>query len=139
MASDWQNITLGEFVVLQRGHDLTSDERKPGTVPVMGAAGQNGFHDMAIAKGPGIVIGRSGGSFGQVHYSETDFWPHNTGLYVTDFKGNDRRFAFYLLKLLNFDSYNSASPASSANPTALPAAPWSITTTSNARSRKGGK
>ncbi len=81
----------------------------------MGAAGQNGFHDTAIAKGPGIVIGRSGGSFGQVHYSETDFWPHNTGLYVTDFKGNDRRFAFYLLKLLDFDSYNSGSAQPSLN------------------------
>lgn len=115
MTSEWQNITLGDFVVLQRGHDLTADERKPGNVPVMGAAGQNGYHDTAIAKAPGIVIGRSGGSFGQVHFSETDYWPHNTGLYVTDFKGNDPYFAYYLLKLLNFDSYNSGSAQPSLN------------------------
>jgi type I restriction enzyme S subunit len=115
MASDWQNVTLGDFVVLQRGHDLTADERKPGSVPVMGAAGQNGFHDTAIAKAPGIVIGRSGGSFGQVHFSDTDYWPHNTGLYVTDFKGNDPYFAYYLLKWLNFDSYNSGSAQPSLN------------------------
>jgi type I restriction enzyme S subunit len=115
MASDWQNITLGDFVVLQRGHDLTADERKPGNVPVMGAAGQNGYHDKAIAKAPGIVIGRSGGSFGQVHFSDADFWPHNTGLYVTDFKDNDPFFAYYLLKWLNFDSYNSGSAQPSLN------------------------
>jgi type I restriction enzyme S subunit len=115
MAADWNNITLGDFVTLQRGHDLTADERKPGNVPVMGAAGQNGFHNTAIAKAPGIVIGRSGGSFGQVHFSDTDYWPHNTGLYVTDFKGNDPYFAYYLLKWLNFDSYNSGSAQPSLN------------------------
>ena len=115
MASEWRNITLGDFVTIQRGHDLTSTERREGNVPVFGAAGQNGFHDKAIAKGPGIVIGRCGGSYGHVHYCEADFWPHNTGLYVTDFKGNDQRFAFYLLKLLNFDSYNSGSAQPSLN------------------------
>ena len=115
MASEWSNITLGDFVTIQRGYDLTSSERCDGNVPVLGAAGQNGFHDTAIAKGPGIVIGRCGGSYGQVHYCEVDFWPHNTGLYVTDFKGNDQRFAFYLLKLLNFDSYNSGSAQPSLN------------------------
>ena len=90
----WKNITLGDFVALQRGHDLTEPERRPGHVPVVGSAGQNGFHDTALAKGPGIVIGRSGASFGQVHFCTTDYWPHNTGLYVTDFKGNDPRFAY---------------------------------------------
>jgi type I restriction enzyme S subunit len=82
---------------------------------VFGAAGQNGFHNKAIAKGPGIVVGRSGASFGQVHYCVTDFWPHNTGLYVTDFRGNDPRFAFYFLKALDFSRYNSGSAQPSLN------------------------
>ena len=95
--SEWRDITLGDFVALQRGHDLTEPQRRIGRIPVMGSAGQNGFHDTALAKGPGIVIGRSGASFGQVHFSKEDFWPHNTGLYVTDFKGNDPLFAFYFI------------------------------------------
>jgi len=111
----WKDITLGDFVALQRGHDLTEPERRPGHVPVMGSAGQNGFHDTALAKGPGIVIGRSGASFGQVHFCTTDYWPHNTGLYVTDFKGNDPRFAYYFLKALDFDRYNSGSAQPSLN------------------------
>lgn len=111
----WEQTTLGEFVTLQRGHDLTEAEREPGTVPVVGAAGQNGFHNKAIAKGPGIVVGRSGASFGQVHFCKTDFWPHNTGLYVTDFRGNDPRFAFYYLKALDFSRYNSGSAQPSLN------------------------
>lgn len=115
MAGKWQEITLGDFVSLQRGHDLTEPERRPGYVPVMGSAGQNGFHDTALAKGPGIVIGRSGASFGKVHFCETDYWPHNTGLYVTDFKGNDPRFAFYFLNALDFDRFNSGSAQPSLN------------------------
>jgi type I restriction enzyme S subunit len=115
MAGEWRDITLGDFVSLQRGHDLTEPERRDGIVPVMGSAGQNGFHDTALAKGPGIVIGRSGASFGQVHFSEKNFWPHNTSLYVTDFKGNDPRFAFYFLKSIDFDRYNSGSAQPSLN------------------------
>ena len=115
MAVEWRDTTLGDFVALQRGHDLTEPERRIGLVPVMGSAGQNGFHDTALANGPGIVIGRSGASFGQVHFSEDDFWPHNTGLYVTDFKGNDPRFAFYFLKSLDFDRFNSGSAQPSLN------------------------
>lgn len=112
---EWRDAALGDFVALQRGYDLTESQRRVGSVPVMGSAGQNGFHDTAIAKGPGIVIGRSGASFGQVHYSAEDFWPHNTALYVTDFKGNDQRFAFYFLKSIDFSGYNSGSAQPSLN------------------------
>ena len=115
MAGEWQHTTLGKFVSLQRGHDLTESERKPGAVPVMGSAGQNGFHDAALAKGPGIVIGRSGASFGQVHYCLVDYWPHNTALYVTNFHGNDPQFAYYFLKNINFTRYNSGSAQPSLN------------------------
>ena len=115
MAGEWRDITLGEFVSLQRGHDLTEPERRAGRVPVLGSAGPSGFHDTALSKGPGIVIGRSGASFGKVHYSREDYWPHNTGLYVTDFKGNDPLFAFYFLKALDFDRFNSGSAQPSLN------------------------
>ncbi len=113
--SEWREMTLGEFVALQRGHDLTEPQRRIGNIPVMGSAGKNGFHDTALAKGPGIVIGRSGASFGQVHFSALDYWPHNTTLYVTDFKGNDQRFAYYFLKTLDFARFNSGSAQPSLN------------------------
>ncbi len=35
---------------------------------------------------------------GEVFYVERDFWPHNTALYVRDFKGNNPRFIAYFLK-----------------------------------------
>lgn len=116
MGGEWREIPLGKFVRLQRGHDLTASERRPGNVPVMGSAGQNGWHDTARAPGPGVVIGRSDvGSMGAVHYCARDFWPHNTTLYVTDFCGNDPLFAYFLLATLNFRRYDSGSAQASLN------------------------
>ena len=112
---DWEATTLGAFLSLQRGHDLTARERKSGHVPVMGSAGQNGVHNTAIASAPGIVLGRSGASFGQAHFCDQDFWPHNTALYVTDFRGNDELFAFYFLKALDFTRHNSGGAQQSLN------------------------
>ena len=115
MSSEWAPRTLGEFVRLQRGHDLTASEQRPGSVPVMGSAGPNGTHSEPLAQGPGVVIGRSGASVGRVHFSEADYWPHNTCLYVTDFLGNSPRFAYYLLQTLNLAVYNSGSAQPSLN------------------------
>lgn len=114
--SSWKETTLGEFVRLQRGHDLTESERRSGTVPIMGSAGENGFHDTAKAKGPGVVIGRSGvGSMGVVTFCPVDYWPHNTVLYVTDFLGNHERFAYYFLQHLNLRRFDSGSAQASLN------------------------
>lgn len=113
--SNWQPMTIGQFLSLQRGYDLTGDEREVGNIPVVGAAGQNGFHNKALASAPGVVVGRCGGSFGQVYFSKEDFWPHNTAMFVTDFKGNDPYFAYYLLKSIDFSKLNSGSAQPSLN------------------------
>ena len=115
MSSEWATCTLGDFVRLQRGHDLTASEQRPGSVPVMGSAGPNGTHAESKSTGPGVVIGRSGASMGRVHFSEVDYWPHNTCLYVTDFLGNNPRFAYYFLTTLDLAAFNSGSAQPSLN------------------------
>ncbi|MFN7156994.1 MAG: restriction endonuclease subunit S [Acidovorax sp.] len=115
MSSEWPQSTLGEFVRLQRGHDLTASEQQAGSIPIMGSAGPNGTHSEALAHGSGVVIGRSGASAGRVHFSEVDYWPHNTCLYVTDFLGNNPRFAYYLLQTLDLAAFNSGSAQPSLN------------------------
>lgn len=116
MDGEWREITLGDFVRLQRGHDLTESDRRPGSVPVIGSAGAHGYHDTAKVKGPGLTIGRSGvGSMGIVTYVPSDYWPHNTVLYVTDFLGNDPRFVYYFLRQLNLRRYDSGSAQASLN------------------------
>jgi len=106
--SDWKPATLGGFLSLQRGHDLAQRERKPGKVPVIGSGGVTGFHDTAVAPGPGITIGRAA-NLGVPTLTQEDFWPLNTTLYVTDFHGNDVRFAYYLLRTLDLTGFNSGS------------------------------
>ena len=73
MGSEWPLRPLGEFVRLQRGHDLTAGERIDGKYPVMGSAGPNGTHSEFKARGPGVVVGRSGASAGRVHYCPVNY------------------------------------------------------------------
>lgn len=115
MVREWRRIPLGEFVSLQRGHDLPDDQRRPGNVPILGSFGITGWHDESRASGPGVTIGRSGASFGVASYSPADYWPLNTALYVTNFHGNDERFAYYFLKCFDFQGYNSGSAQPSLN------------------------
>lgn len=112
---NWPTMPLGEFVTLQRGHDLPTERRRWGGVPVLGSFGITGWHDEARAPGPGVTVGRSGASFGVVSYSPVDYWPLNTALYVVDFHGNDPRFAYYFLKAFDFRNYNSGSAQPSLN------------------------
>ena len=65
-------------------------------------------------KPPGVVTGRYG-TIGEVFYVDEDFWPLNTALYVRDFKGNDPRFVAYLLRSLDFQSYNDKSSVPGLN------------------------
>ena len=112
---DWQELTLGEFATLQRGHDLPSQHREFGTVPIMGSFGVTGYHSTAAEKGPGVTVGRSGASIGVVSYVDEDYWPLNTSLFVKNFNGNNRRFVYYFLKTLPLSSFNSGSAVPSLN------------------------
>ena len=115
MGSDWNNMTLGDFVTLQRGHDLPEKKRIDGDIPVLGSFGVTGWHNESRANGPGVTVGRSGASFGVVSYSPVNYWPLNTALYVNNFHGNNPKFAFYFLKTLDFKRYNSGSAQPSLN------------------------
>jgi len=108
-------MPLEQFVTLQRGHDLTESERSPGSVPVIGSAGVHGFHSEATTPAPGVTVGRSGASAGNVCFSSVDYWAHNTVLYVTDFHGNDQRFAYFLLKWLDLGRYAGGSAQQTLN------------------------
>lgn len=111
----WTDATLGDLVRLQRGHDLPAHSRAEGDIEVIGGGGPNGYHNEAKAPAPGIVIGRSGSGIGNAWWSERPFWPLNTGMYVTDFLGNDPRFCFLWLDWIDFTSHNSGGAQPSLN------------------------
>ena len=114
MSSEWLDCTLGDVLTLQRGMDLPVQDRSDGRYPVVASTGIVGYHSEGPVKGPGVVIGRSG-SIGGGQFIERDFWPLNTTLWVKDFKGNDPRYCYYLLKSIDFNSMNAGSGVPTLN------------------------
>jgi type I restriction enzyme S subunit len=114
MGGEWINTTLGSVLTLQRGFDLPETDRRPGSYLVIASTGVAGTHEEAKVLGPGVVIGRSG-SLGGGQFIQSDFWPLNTTLWVKDFKGNDVRFCYYLLKSLDLANFNAGSGVPTLN------------------------
>lgn len=77
----WQVVTLNDAMELAYGRALVAQTRQPGAVPVYGSSGVTGFHDKALIKGPGIIVGRKG-NVGTVFWSDKDFFPIDTVYYV---------------------------------------------------------
>jgi len=90
---------LGEIINLKRGYDLPARMRKKGVYPVISSSGISGYHSEFKVEGEGLVTGRYG-TLGEVYYVDGKYWPHNTALYVTDFKGNYPKYVYFLLKQL---------------------------------------
>ncbi|HEX6782100.1 MAG TPA: restriction endonuclease subunit S [Solirubrobacterales bacterium] len=109
---EWTDMTLGDVLTLQRGFDITRKELREGSVPVVSSSGIAYHHAEAKVSGPGVVVGRKG-SLGKVYFLEGPFWPHDTTLWVKDFKGNDPYFCYLLLKTLRLEELD----VGAANPT----------------------
>lgn len=105
---------FSEFVTLQRGFDLPKTEMKQGPFPVVGSTSIIGYHDAFKVEPPGVVTGRSG-SLGTVQFVGERFWPHNTSLWVKDFKSNDPTFVYYRMKALDFGRFNAGAGVPTLN------------------------
>lgn len=104
MGSEWRKCILGDLVELKRGYDLPKKKRMHGVVPIISSSGVSDFHSEYKVKGPGVVTGRYG-TIGEVFFSETNYWPLNTTLYVRNFKGNDPKFIYYFLQTIPYQQY----------------------------------
>ncbi len=65
-----------------------------------------GYHKVGAYKGPGVTTGRSG-SIGLAFYTEQEYWPLNTSLFVSNFHGNGPKFIYYFFQYFNFKKYAS--------------------------------
>jgi type I restriction enzyme S subunit len=111
---DWKVKGLGNIAPLQRGFDLPSRELRAGPYPVVYSNGVLNHHAHFQTRGPGVVTGRSG-TIGKVTYVEGPYWPHNTALWVTDFKNNNPRFIFYLYIQIGFERFATGSGVPTLN------------------------
>lgn len=108
----WTKGKLQDLVFFQRGYDITKAQQIEGSVPVISSSGVTSHHNEPKATGPGIVIGRKG-TLGSVHYSEGDYWPHDTTLWSKDLLGNNPRFVYFYLHTINFKRFD----VGNSNPT----------------------
>jgi type I restriction enzyme S subunit len=110
----WEVKKIGDIAPLQRGFDLPTSHLEKGVYPVVYSNGIQNYHSTAKAKAPGVVTGRSG-TIGNVTYVEQDYWPHNTSLWVTDFKGNDPKFIYYLYTFVGLERFGTGSGVPTLN------------------------
>jgi type I restriction enzyme S subunit len=110
----WRVGKLDDLVLLQRGFDLPTSQRTPGAYPVIAASGPSGTHNEYKVKGPGVTTGRSG-LIGKVFLVQNDFWPLNTSLWVKEFRGSRPVHAYFTLRDLDFEVFNSGSAVPTLN------------------------
>jgi len=111
---EWGGKKIEDVSPLQRGFDLPSNELKNGDYPVVYSNGIANYHCSYKVKAPGVVTGRSG-TIGKVTFVEEDYWPHNTSLWVTNFKGNDPKFIYYLYFKIKFERFGAGSGVPTLN------------------------
>jgi type I restriction enzyme S subunit len=112
--SSLNNCKLGDLIEFQRGYDLPKSKFKYGPYPVQSSNGILGFHNEYKVEAPGITIGRSG-TVGLPHLLNINFFPHNTALFVKDFKGNNVQYIYYLLKQLKLGDKGTGSGVPTMN------------------------
>ena len=105
-------IKLGAAITLQRGFDITKAEQALGEIPIVSSSGISSYHNKSKAKAPGVIIGRKR-TLGTVHLARQSYWPHDTTLWVKDFKGNCPEFIYYFLKTLKLENFDTGA----SNPT----------------------
>ena len=111
---NWETKSLSNIITFQRGFDLPKSKFEHGIYPVVGSTGIIGYHNKPKVTAPGVVTGRSG-SLGVFQYLDVNFWPHNTSLWVKDFKGNHPKFIYYFLHQFDFKKLNAGAAVPTLN------------------------
>jgi type I restriction enzyme S subunit len=104
---EWEVKKLGEVLELAYGKALKADNRVPGNISVYGSGGIVGYHNQALVKGPGIIVGRKG-NVGSIFWSNDDFFPIDTVFYVQT--KHSLYYILYNLKHQNFVNNDAAVP-----------------------------
>jgi type I restriction enzyme S subunit len=111
---EWEVIDLARLCTLQRGFDITEATRVTGTVPVYSSSGLAYYHNKAMVSPPGVVTGRKG-ILGKVFLINEPFWPHDTTLWVKDFKGNHPAYVTLVLQNFHLERLDAATSVPTLN------------------------
>lgn len=110
----WRACDITDLCSFQRGFDITEATRTAGDVPVYSSSGLSYFHSEAKLDPPAVVTGRKG-ILGKVFYIEERCWPHDTTLWVKDFRGNDPSFVYWFLVYFRLERFDASTSVPTLN------------------------
>lgn len=102
----WRIARVEEVIDLAYGKSLPKTARREGVVPVYGSGGVGGTHNVALAEGPGIIVGRKG-TVGSLFWEPGDFFAIDTVFYVVPHPQVSMYFVWELLRTLGLDGMNT--------------------------------
>ena len=91
----WEVKRLEDYLELAYGKSLPTKSRRPGSVPVYGSGGIVGSHDVALTKGPTVIVGRKG-TVGSLYLEARPVFPIDTVFYTLPRIGS-MLFSYHLL------------------------------------------
>ena len=112
--AEWRDCDISDLCQLQRGFDITEATRKAGTVPVYSSSGLSYFHNEARLKPLAVITGRKG-ILGKVFLVKEPCWPHDTTLWVRDFKDNDPEYVYRFLSQFKLERFDAATSVPTLN------------------------
>lgn len=110
----WRVGRIDELFILQRGHDLPSQNRIEGSYPIFASTGISEFHNEYKVDFPTVITGRSG-SLGEVFYYDKPCWPLNTALYIKKFINSNAFHSYYFLQRLDLKEKGTGSAVPTLN------------------------
>lgn len=110
----WEKEKIKKVLTLEYGKSLVADKRENGDIPVYGSSGVIGFHNKALVKGPGIIVGRAGNA-GAVHWVNDDFFPVDSTFYVKTEMNNLLLYFYYYLSICHLERFISGSAVPGLN------------------------
>ncbi|WP_299004280.1 restriction endonuclease subunit S [uncultured Caulobacter sp.] len=114
LPNGWSEGRCDDYFVLQRGFDITESQAVAGPFHVISSSGPSYSHSEAAVAGPAVITGRKG-RLGTVFFSPDPCWPHDTTLWVKDFKGNHPRFVYWKLREMKLNAYDAATSVPTLN------------------------
>ena len=106
--TEWESARLDTIFTLEYGKPLKENARIAGNIPVFGSNGITGYHNVALVKGPAIIVGRKG-TCGAVNWSNEDCYPIDTTFYVKlKDNSNNLKFIYISIKDIGLDKMNNS-------------------------------
>jgi type I restriction enzyme, S subunit len=118
VSKGWRRSTWGDEISLEYGKAIRGYQDAVAPFRVFGSNGPIGWHENALAKGPGVILGRKGAYRG-VHFSPDPFFVIDTAYYVKPKSDLDMRWLYYAIIHHKLGEIDDGSPIPSTTRAAV--------------------